>query len=128
MDRSSVIFGNPMKKKDVKAADSKQKSFVKKYGDDRGTHYHLSAAENPVIGERLGVKNLVLSDTPLEIDKDKSIIIGNIRMGFGHYRISMAIASAAHSMGLTPYWFDLNSFEGTTATKIISASPSSSEI
>ena len=121
MDRSSVIFGNPMKKKDVKAADSKQKSFVKKYGDDRGTHYHLSAAENPVIGERLGVKNLVLSDTPLEIDKDKSIIIGNIRMGFGHYRISMAIASAAHSMGLTPYWFDLNSFEGTTATKIISA-------
>ncbi|SDB20591.1 hypothetical protein SAMN02910317_01024 [Ruminococcaceae bacterium FB2012] len=121
MDRSSVIFGNPMKKKDVKAADSKQKSFVKKYGDDRGTHYHLSTAENPVIGERLGVKNLVLSDTPLEIDKDKSIIIGNIRMGFGHYRISMAIASAAHSMGLTPYWFDLNSFEGTTATKIISA-------
>lgn len=121
MDRSSVIFGNPMKKKDVKAADSKQKSFVKKYGDDRGTHYHLSVAENPVIGERLGVKNLVLSDTPLEIDKDKSIIIGNIRMGFGHYRISMAIASAAHSMGLTPYWFDLNSFEGTTATKIISA-------
>jgi hypothetical protein len=33
----------------------------------------------------------------------------------------MAIASAANSMGITPYWFDLNSFKGTTATSIISA-------
>ena len=121
MDKSSVIFGNEMSRKDVRAAEKKQKGFVKKYGDDRGVHYHLAAADNPVIGGRLGVRNLVLSEEPLEIDKEKSIIIGNIRMGFGHYRISMAIASAAHSMGLTPYWFDLNSFEGTTATKIISA-------
>ncbi|MBR1723751.1 MAG: hypothetical protein IJ723_01845, partial [Ruminococcus sp.] len=52
---------------------------------------------------------------------EKSIVIGNIRMGFGLYRISMAIASAANSMGITPYWFDLNSFNGTTATSIISA-------
>ena len=120
MDRSSVIFGNPMKKKDIKAAQSKQRSFIKKYSDDRTPGYHLAAAENSVIGESLGVRNLVLSDKPLELDPEKSIIIGNIRMGFGHYRISMAIASAAHSMGLTPYWLDLNSFEGTTATKIIS--------
>ncbi len=120
MDRSSVIFGNHMKKKDIKAAQSKQRSFIKKYSDDRIPGYHLAAAENSVIGESLGVRNLVLSDKPLELDPEKSIIIGNIRMGFGHYRISMAIASAAHSMGLTPYWLDLNSFEGTTATKIIS--------
>lgn len=121
MDRSSVIFGNAMKKKDVKAAQKKQRSFAKKYGDDRGAGYHLAAADNAAIGGTLGVKNLVLSDKPLCIDPEKSIIIGNIRMGFGHYRISMAIASAAHSMGLTPYWFDLNSFEGTAATKMISA-------
>ncbi len=121
MDRSSVIFGNPMRKKDVKAALKKQRGFVKKYSDDRVPGYHLAAEDNSVIGETLGVRNLVLSDKPLELDPNKSIIIGNIRMGFGHYRISMAIASAAHSMGLTPYWFDLNSFEGTTATKIISA-------
>lgn len=121
MDKSSVIFGNEMAKKDIRAAEKKQKGFVKKYGDDRGVHYHLAAEENPVIGASLGVKNLVLSDKPLKLDKEKSIIIGNIRMGFGHYRISMAIASAAHSMGLTPYWFDLNSFGGSTATKIISA-------
>ena len=122
MDKSSVIFGNVMKESDVKSARSKQQSFINKYGDDRQKVYHLKAEDNSVVGEgSLGVKVLKLSDKPLEIDKDKSIIIGNIRMGFGHYRISMAIASAAHSMGYTPYWFDLNSFEGTTATKIISA-------
>ena len=121
MDRSSSIFGNKMKESDVKKARSKAESMAAKYGDDREKKYHLAAADNDVIGGPLGVKVLKLSDEPLEIDKDKSIIIGNIRMGFGHYRISMAIASAAHAMGYTPYWFDLNSFDGTTATKIISS-------
>jgi hypothetical protein len=41
-------------------------------------------------------------------------------MGFGHYRISMAMASAAKALGYTPLWFDLNSFPETTCTKIIS--------
>ena len=54
-------------------------------------------------------------------DREKGLIVGNIRMGFGHYRISMAIASAAHSMGYTPYWMDLNSYPETTCTKVISA-------
>ena len=54
-------------------------------------------------------------------DVEKGIIVGNIRMGFGHYRISMAIASAAHAMGYTPYWMDLNSYPDTTCTKVISA-------
>lgn len=55
------------------------------------------------------------------INSENGIIIGNIRMGFGHYRISMAIASAAHSMGYTPYWLDMNSFQETTGGKIIAA-------
>jgi hypothetical protein len=42
-------------------------------------------------------------------------------MGFGHYRISMAMASAAKALGYTPYWLDLNSFPQTTCTKVISA-------
>ena len=40
-------------------------------------------------------------------------------MGFGHYRISMAIASAANALGYVPYWMDLNSYEDTTCTKVI---------
>ena len=121
MDRSSVIFGNKMSSKCVKSALKKQKSFIKKYGDDRERSYHLAASDNPTVGRFIGIKDLTLSDEPLVLDHEKSIIIGNIRMGFGHYRISMAIASAAHSMGLTPYWLDLNSFAGTTATSIISS-------
>ena len=42
-------------------------------------------------------------------------------MGFGHYRISMAIASAANAMGYTPYWMDLNSYQQTTGGKVINA-------
>ncbi|MBR6336626.1 MAG: hypothetical protein IKR76_02740, partial [Ruminococcus sp.] len=121
MERAKMIFENEMSKGDVKKACKNSKKLAKKHGDDRGKVYHLRAEENSVIGVPLGVKTLVMSDTPLEIDKSKSVIIGNIRMGFGHYRISMALASAAHSMGYTPYWLDLNSFEGTAATNIISA-------
>ena len=121
MERSKVIFGNKMKNSDYRKAVRKEKGFVRKYGDDREKCYHLKAVANETLGERLGIMDLKLSDSPLKIDKSNSIVIGNIRMGFGHYRISMAIASAAHSMGLTPYWFDLNSFKGTTATSIISS-------
>ncbi|MBR6480052.1 MAG: hypothetical protein IKT04_06080, partial [Clostridia bacterium] len=58
------------------------------------------------------------SDIPF--DTEKGIIVGNIRMGFGHYRISMAMASAAHALGYQPYWMDLNSYPDTTCTKVIS--------
>ena len=121
MNRSTIIFGNEMSRRDCRKAQSNKSKLAKKHGDDSGKVYHLKAVDNAVIGGTLGVKTLVMSDTPLEIDKEKSVIIGNIRMGFGHYRISMALASAANSMGYTPYWLDLNSFEGTAATNIISA-------
>ena len=121
MDKSSRIFGNEMSRRNIRAASKNARKMARKYGDDRHIAYHLKAVDNSTVGRALGLKDLKLSDTPLEIDKDKSIVIGNIRMGFGHYRISMAIASAAHSMGLTPLWFDLNSFKGTAATNIISS-------
>jgi hypothetical protein len=46
-----------------------------------------------------------------EISEKKSIIIGTIRMGFGHWRIAIAIASAAHSLGIHTYLLDLRSFK-----------------
>ena len=36
-------------------------------------------------------------------------------MGFGHYRIAMAGASAAHAMGFTPLWLDLLGIPGVTS-------------
>ena len=119
-DKAKVIFGNEIKESDYIRAERNACHLMEKHGDDREITYHLKPKDNDTVGKYLGIKQLVLADEPLEIDKEKSLVIGNIRMGFGHYRISMAIASAANSMGITPYWFDLNSFRHTTATDIIS--------
>ena len=71
----------------------------------------------------MGVKNIEIAseDAKVPFDMEKGVIVGNIRMGFGHYRISMAIASAAHAMGYVPYWMDLNSYKETTGGKVINA-------
>ena len=122
------IFGNEISQKVYKKALSNQKKLIRKFGDDRNKIYHLSLKENDIIGKTLGVKTIVIEENPEKTFEEqlkelpgKPIIIGNIRMGFGHYRISMAIASAAHKLGYTPLWFDLNSFPQTTCTKIISS-------
>jgi len=163
-ERSEVIFGNEIRKGQVKKARKSRAKFQKKFGDDSDTEYGAYIEENPYIGDILGVKNIVVrakedshsklseeasksgtchserseespksgtchsersEESPCKeqetFDLEKGLIVGNIRMGFGHYRISMAIASAAHSMGYTPYWMDLNSYPETTATKVISS-------
>ncbi|MBP3274348.1 MAG: hypothetical protein J6L93_05030, partial [Butyrivibrio sp.] len=117
-DRSKVIFGNVISDKDYKKALKSKKKFVKKYGDDSAVDYKIKVSDNSVIGPILGVKTIdVTAKIPADegtMDTEKGIIVGNIRMGFGHYRISMAIASYAHHLGYTPYWMDLNSYKETT--------------
>ena len=120
MDRTSVIFGNKMPAKVIKKAETQKKKHLKKFGDDKDTEYLLCAEDNKIIGPSLGIKNILIGENGEKIDTAKGVIIGNIRMGFGHYRISMAIASAAKSMGYTPYWFDLHSYKETTGGKVIS--------
>ncbi|MBQ9458232.1 MAG: hypothetical protein IJU64_07025 [Bacilli bacterium] len=115
-DRTSVIFGNPLPRKTIVAAEKGKAKYIKKFGDDSKKEYHLVPVEIPTLSH-MGVKNLVLAEqsTPLT---GKPIIIGNIRMGFGHYRISMAIASCAKALGYDPYWFDLASFDATGSAMI----------
>lgn len=122
-DKSSCIFGNPMSSKVIKKAEKSKQKFVKKFGDDSGTNYPIRIETNKSIGDILGVKNLVIDEKgqSSEFDRQKGVIVGNIRMGFGHYRISMAIASAANALGYTPYWMDLNSYKQTTGGKVIGA-------
>lgn len=107
-----------------KAVRSKQK-YAKKFGDDSEKNYPVILQKNEHIGDLLGVYDIRLGEENTAgsgtFDNEKGIIVGNIRMGFGHYRISMAIASAARSMGYTPYWMDLNSYQQTTCTRVISA-------
>ena len=122
-DRSKVIFGNVIRDSDYRKAEKSKRKFMKKFGDDSGADYPAVLLDNPHIGDILGVRDIRLQDGlgDGEFDLEKGIVVGNIRMGFGHYRISMAIASAAHAMGYTPYWMDLNSYSQTTCTKVISA-------
>lgn len=121
MNCTEKVFGNQMPKKVIKKADKQKKKFIKKYGDDSHKVYPIVIETNPCLGEVLGVQNLEIKEgeASSNLDVENGIIVGNIRMGFGHYRISMAIASAAHAMGYTPYWLDLNSFQQTTCGKVI---------
>ncbi len=121
-DRSKMIFGNPIAGKDAaKAARSKAK-YARKFGDDSGADYPVRVVPNATLHGIFGLKDIRLEEGEGEpFDLERGLIVGNIRMGFGHYRISMAMASAAHAMGYVPYWMDLNSYPQTTCTKVISA-------
>ena len=125
MERSKVIFGNVQPGSVYRKAVNSKKKYAKKFGDDSARNYSARVIENEYIGDLLGVKNIAVGDasdgTSEGFDNEKGIIVGNIRMGFGHYRISMAIASAANALGYVPYWMDLNSYKDTTCTKVISA-------
>lgn len=57
--------------------------------------------------------------SPVQINPSNAVIIGTIRMGFGHWRMAIAMASAAHHAGYTPYLIDMMSFEGTQAAASI---------
>lgn len=126
-ERAKVIFGNEMSQGVYKKAERSKKKYIRRFGEDADASYAVRLEENPYIGELLGVTNIVLPEeekekaSQPEWDREKGILVGNIRMGFGHYRISMAIASAANALGYRPYWMDLNRYPQTTCTKVISA-------
>ena len=115
-DKSLVIFGNQIDNKTIKKANKSKAKFIKKYGDDTNKEYHLTTEIIPSL-EFIDTKNLVLSDKPMSFPKN-AVVVGNIRMGFGHYRISIAIASCAKALGYEPYWFDLASFDATGSKMI----------
>ncbi len=118
-DKAKIIFGNEISDKDFRKACKKKAKFIKKFGDDSSVEYRFNDQENEVLSP-IGVRNLILTDDGETEFDEKGIIVGNIRMGYGHYRISMAIASAAHALGYVPYWLDMNSYPESTATKLIS--------
>ncbi len=115
-DRTKEIFGNPIDEKTVRQAEASKLKYIKKYGDDSKADYRFAAEDIPAL-DFMGAKNLVLSDEPAPL-AENALIVGNIRMGFGHYRISMAMASCARALGFTPYWLDLAGFDATGSKMI----------
>ena len=122
-DKSKMIFGNKISGKACRKAEKTKRKYARKYGDDSSSDYSVKITENACLNKPLGVYDVRIDEGRGEIpfDLKKGLIVGNIRMGFGHYRISIAMASAAHALGYTPYWMDLNSFPNTTCTKVIGA-------
>ena len=113
-----TLFGNPVSASVQRKAASMLKKYARKWQFDEQAFYPLFVEDNRVIGPFLGVKNVVSGAALERLDPERGIAIGTIRMGYGHYRIAMAIASAAHSMGLIPYWFDLLAFKTPGARMI----------
>ena len=115
-DKSRVIFGNQIPEKVVRSAEKAKAGYLKKFGDDSSADYRLATAPIDAL-DFLGVKNFVFGDATEPL-AEKPLVVGNIRMGFGHYRISIAMASCAHALGYTPYWLDLASFDATGSKMI----------
>ena len=116
-DRTSVIFGNAIDPKTVKKAEKSKAAYIKEFGDDLSVERKLDFKPIDTL-DFLGANNVVFSDGETQKFADNALIVGNIRMGFGHYRISIAIASCAKALGFTPYWLDLASFD-CTGSKMI---------
>ncbi len=116
IDRSSMIFGNPIDAGTVASAEKSKAKYVRKYGDDSGSDYHIRFEPVEALSH-IGVQNIVFGEKDEAFD-EKALIVGNIRMGFGHYRISIAMASCARALGYTPYWLDLASFDATGSKMI----------
>ncbi len=116
MDKTSVIFGNKIDEKTVKKAEKSKKKYIKKYGDDNGKDYKLTFSPIDTL-DYIGAQKICFGESNLEFTGNP-LIVGNIRMGFGHYRISIAMASCAHALGFTPYWLDLASFDATGSRMI----------
>ena len=119
MGEAFRIFNNPIPEKDLKKAEKNKDKYIRKFGDDSEMPYHLALEDTPVVWSLWNMQSLALSNEPTAEFTDKTVIIGNIRMGFGHYRISMAMASAAYALGYKPVWMDLNSFGESTCGKVI---------
>ena len=115
-DKTSVIFGNRIDNKTIRQANKSKKKFVKKYGDDSNKEYKLGLEPIPTL-DFMGCQNLVFKDSVAPLG-EKPLIVGNIRMGFGHYRISIAMASCARALGFTPYWLNLAGFDATGSKMI----------
>jgi hypothetical protein len=115
-DRTATIFGNAIDAKTIKQAIKSKAKFIKKYGDDTAADYKFGAEEIPTL-DFMGAKKLVFSDKAEPLT-DEPLVVGNIRMGFGHYRISIAMASCARALGYTPYWLDLAGFDATGSKMI----------
>lgn len=118
-DIPKTLFGNPVSKRFQRKARRSLLRNARKYHFDPGARYPLKLDTHPVLTPCLGLRLIrpAAGDVPADpaMDAAQSVVIGTIRMGYGHYRIGIALASAARALGKTPLWFDLLAFDSPGA-------------
>lgn len=113
-----VVYGNALSKAQSRKALKWKGMLARKFNYDPDEEYTLSVFNNVYLGSVFDLKDILRDDRGEPIDKENSVVINTIRMGFGHYRIAMAGASAARAMGFTPLWLDLLAIPGITTDVI----------
>src|SRR5512133_2739397 len=100
---SVEIYGNELDKAVWKSCLRARDRYARKFGYREDESFDYTAYKDPFLGESLGIMDLLAQPGGKPLDPKKSVIIGTIRMGFGHYRMGLAAASAARALGYTPY-------------------------
>ncbi len=119
----STLYGNEVPPQVLKSAEKRFQKYAKKFEYSPDNFPTLKAYSIGSGFEDFRLQTILDDEvdpqTAKEINTEKAVTIGTIRMGFGHCRIALALASAAHALGYTPYWIDLLSFPNNAATKTI---------
>lgn len=120
--RTKIVFGNKINKFTQSFALNYKKFYIRKFGDDTSTKYKVRLDKNYLMYDLFKCPNIVPiseGEKSEKISDEKALIIGNIRMGYGHYRIAMSFVSCARALGYNAYWFDLSNYKDSTCTKIL---------
>ncbi len=115
---ANTVYGVPIRERVRAKALRTLKRFKRKYGGSVPGAFPLRARDNQFLAPLIGLKEVYSGVDGDPVDYDKAVFIGTIRMGYGHYRIGMALASAAFAKGYQPYWFDLLGFDSSGARMI----------
>jgi len=107
------IFGNPIRPSVVRQAIRRREDYARRFGFDPQAQYPLRCRPEPTMAGLIEFDTMELNQTAAPLPSAEAVIIGTIRMGYGHYRIALAMASAARALGLRPMWLDLLSLHGT---------------
>ncbi len=119
-----TLYGNEIPDAIVRKAERRFRKYAAKFGYDPALSPTLTCVGEGWGFEDFGIRTVrdAASLPPgagEPFDVDRGMVIGTIRMGFGHSRMAIAIASAARALGYDPYWLDLMSFPGTAARDTI---------
>ncbi|MCX8066103.1 MAG: hypothetical protein N3G21_13205 [Candidatus Hydrogenedentes bacterium] len=115
---SKKVFNIEISEKTIRKGEKLKRRFAKKFGYTGKDEFPLISKPNPYLGTFINLHDVYSESTGTPLNPEKGMVIGTIRMGYGHYRIGMAIASAVNHAGYIPYWFDLLNFNSAGARMI----------